>query len=229
MALIIKNQSLPVDFEKVCCYTCKSLFLVHLRMSLFARASPSELSRLERVPEAKSRSSRAPAALRRPRMRGREVISLSPALRGGQTTTAAVGHHDDDGLPRRPLRVESATDYVVYYVIYQARGGCTQAQGNPQVRNRVCVCLLLQCLLQSVRIRPPEPTRRQRPTIPPLPSAPRRLTSRRKWRLSNCSLFHSKSLNCNLGIFLIFFLTRTSISSLFHWRDHISRLTATSS
>ncbi len=42
------------------------------------------------------------------------------------------------------------------------------------------------------------------------------------------SLFHSKSLNCNLSFF-IFFLTRTSISPLFHWQDHISRLTSTSS
>jgi hypothetical protein len=32
----------------------------------------------------------------------------------------------------------------------------------------------------TVRIRPPDPTRRQRPTIPPHPDAPRRLTLRRK-------------------------------------------------
>jgi len=34
----------------------------------------------------------------------------------------------------------------------------------------------------TVRIRPPDPTRRQRPTIPPHPDAPRQLTLQRKWR-----------------------------------------------
>jgi hypothetical protein len=57
-------------------------------------------------------------------------------------------------------------------------------------------------LRNIVRIRPPNPTRRQRPTIPP---------QKIPWYL------------------LIFFLTRTSISPLFHWCDHISHLTAISS
>jgi hypothetical protein len=61
---------------------------------------------------------------------------------------------------------------------------------------------------RSVRIRPPDPTRRQHPTIP---SAPRRdATTHVTTRLKGLSLaeppiaplFHSKSLNCNLWYLL---------------------------
>ena len=76
---------------------------------------------------------------------------------------------------------------------------------------------------QGVRIRPPDSTRRQRPTIPPL--------------------FHSKSLNCNLWYLLDllsnqnFEIAPFPLSLRLHQqdpishtrRDHISRPTATSS
>jgi hypothetical protein len=58
------------------------------------------------------------------------------------------------------------------------------------------------------------------------PSSPRRTTTHVKTLRSPIALY-SKSLNCNLGVFDLL-SNKTSMSPLFHWRGHISRLMATS-